>query len=149
MSRGTNQKFKFTYLMRIMLELTDDEEGGAAWYQDICYEDLFSVITEKMPPELLRMGLYRKLREYDRRNRSNYCDMILQYIHCDCNATHTAEQMYLHRNTIRNAVLFVEETWNVQIRDPEVKKVMILGEMVDRYLAKQERKTGKQQVEEE
>jgi len=27
MSRGTNQKFKFTYLMRIMLELTDDEHG--------------------------------------------------------------------------------------------------------------------------
>ena len=25
MSRGTNQKFKFTYLMKIMLEKTDDE----------------------------------------------------------------------------------------------------------------------------
>ena len=27
MSRGSNQKFKFTYLMRIMLENTDDEHA--------------------------------------------------------------------------------------------------------------------------
>ena len=27
MSRGTNQKFKFTYLMKIMLEKTDDEHS--------------------------------------------------------------------------------------------------------------------------
>lgn len=27
MSRGTNQKYKFTYLMQIMLEKTDDEHG--------------------------------------------------------------------------------------------------------------------------
>ena len=27
MSRGTNQKFKFTYLMRVMLEKTDDEHA--------------------------------------------------------------------------------------------------------------------------
>lgn len=27
MPRGTNQKFKFTYLMKIMLEKTDDEHS--------------------------------------------------------------------------------------------------------------------------
>lgn len=27
MSRGSNQKFKFSYLMRIMLEKTDDEHS--------------------------------------------------------------------------------------------------------------------------
>ena len=27
MSRGTNQKFKFTYLMKIMLAKTDDEHA--------------------------------------------------------------------------------------------------------------------------
>ena len=27
MSRGTNQKFKFTYLMQVMLEKTDDEHS--------------------------------------------------------------------------------------------------------------------------
>ncbi len=27
MSRGTNQKFKFTYLMRVMLEKTDDDHA--------------------------------------------------------------------------------------------------------------------------
>ncbi len=27
MSRGENQKFKFTYLMQIMLNKTDDEHG--------------------------------------------------------------------------------------------------------------------------
>ena len=48
MSRGTNQKFKFTYLMRVMLE--DEEE----WYFSIV--DVVGVLTEQID--------YQKSRKY-------------------------------------------------------------------------------------
>ena len=81
------------------------------------------------------MGLYRKLQEYDLQNQTRYCSQILMYLKCDCNATHAAEQMYLHRNTVRKAVQFVEDTWQVELRDTEIKKQMVMGELVDQYLA--------------
>ena len=37
MSRGTNQKFKFTYLMKIMLEKTDDGFGLAPISEGNCF----------------------------------------------------------------------------------------------------------------
>ena len=104
-------------------------------YTDYYYFDLFASMEAKMPLEHLKMGLYRKLHEYDLQNQTRYCSQILVYLKCDCNATHAAEQMYLHRNTVRKAVQFVEDTWQVELKDTEIKKQMVMGELVDQYLA--------------
>lgn len=103
-------------------------------YTDYYYYDLFSCMEEKMSLEHLKMGLYRKLQEYDEQHATRYCSQILMYLCCDCNATHAAEKMYLHRNTIRKAVQFVEDTWKVDLKDTEIKKQMVMGELVDQYL---------------
>lgn len=103
-------------------------------YEDYYYFDLFASMEEKMPLEHLKMGLYRKLQDYDQQNQTRYCSQILMYLKCDCNATHAAEQMYLHRNTIRKTVQFVEDTWQVNLKDTEMKKQMVMGELVDQYL---------------
>ena len=111
------------------------EKRSVCRYADYYYFDLFASMETKMPLEHLKMGLYRKLQEYDLQNQTRYCSQILMYLKCDCNATHAAEQMYLHRNTVRKAVQFVEDTWQVELRDTEIKKQMVMGELVDQYLA--------------
>ena len=111
------------------------EKRSVCRYADYYYFDLFASMETQMPLEHLKMGLYRKLQEYDLQNQTRYCSQILMYLKCDCNATHAAEQMYLHRNTVRKAVQFVEDTWQVELRDTEIKKQMVMGELVDQYLA--------------
>ena len=72
MSRGTNQKFKFTYLMRIMLEKTDDEHGltinqileeleryDVTAERKSIYED-FRDMTEKFGVEIIKEQLGRE-----------------------------------------------------------------------------------------
>lgn len=109
-------------------------------YSDYYYYDLFQIMEEQMPVEHLKMGLYRQLQEYDKQNNTRYRKMILSYLKNDCNATHTAEKLFLHRNTIRKAVQFVEENWQVDLGDTEVKKRMVIGELADQYL---DLKTGR------
>lgn len=45
MSRGTNQKFKFTYLMKIMLAKTDDE---FVTFQIIFYNSLEDAVFKAL-----------------------------------------------------------------------------------------------------
>jgi DNA-binding PucR family transcriptional regulator len=60
--------------------------------------------------------------------------MILTYLECDCNATHAADKLFLHRNTIRKAVQFVEDTWQISLSDTEIKKKIVLSELVEKYI---------------
>lgn len=103
-------------------------------YRDYYYFDLFRAMEAQMPATHFRMGLYQRLKEYDEENHTRYCPMILTYLKCDCNATHAAEKLFLHRNTIRKAVQFVEEKWDVSLADTEQKKCMVMGELADQYL---------------
>ena len=117
------------------LQFGRKEGKKICFYSEYYYFDLFACMEQTMSLEHLKMGLYRKLQKYDRENMTRYCSQILMYLKCDCNATHAAEQMYLHRNTIRKAVQFVEDTWQVDLKDTETKKQMVMGELADQYLA--------------
>ena len=119
---------------QVSLNFGKKEKYKVCRYIDYYYFDLFACMEEKMPLEHLKMGLYRKLQEYDRKNQTRYCSQTLMYLKCDCNATHAAEQMCLHRNTVRKAVQFVEDTWQVDLKDTEMQKQMVMGELIDDYL---------------
>ncbi len=110
------------------------EENSICRYSDWYLFDLFSTIEQKMPVSRFCMGLYCDLKEHDRSNNSNYTDLVLCYIKHDCNTTHTAEAMYLHRNTVMKAVRFVEENWGVSLSDPNLKLQLLIGEQADRYV---------------
>ena len=73
MSRGTNQKFKFTYLMKIMLDKTDDEHGltmsqiiqelemyGITAERKSIYMD-FQDMTEKFGIEIMKEKVGREI----------------------------------------------------------------------------------------
>ena len=112
----------------------DPEDDSICRYSDWYLFDLFSAIEQKMPVSRFCMGLYYDLKEYDRLHNDNYTELVLCYIKHDCNATHTAQAMYLHRNTVMKAVRFVEETWGVTLSDPDLKMQLLIGEQADRYV---------------
>ncbi len=103
-------------------------------YGDVCYDHLLSLLEREMPAQSLQPEFYTQMKAYDREHRTENLKIILTYLECDCNATHAAEQLFLHRNTVRNAVLFVEERWGISLSDTEIKKKLVLSDLVDRYL---------------
>ena len=103
-------------------------------YQDYYYHHMFSLLDPVMPVEFLKGEVYRQLQLYDEENRTNYLRTILVYLECDCNATHAAEKLFVHRNTVRNAVQFVEDKWKVDLGDTEEKKRLVLSNYIDEYI---------------
>ncbi|MCD8217238.1 MAG: helix-turn-helix domain-containing protein [Clostridiales bacterium] len=103
-------------------------------YGDIYYDHLFSAFEQEMPVSCLRPEFYLKMKDYDKEHQTEYCRIILTYLECDCNATHAAERLFIHRNTVRNAVRFVEEHWGIRVADTEIKKKMVISDLIDKYL---------------
>ena len=104
-------------------------------YSDFLYEDLFSTLEKEMPLSMLKCADYLRLQAYDTQHKTNYCTMLLTYLEQDCNATHAANTLYLHRNTIRKAVAFAEEQLSIHLADPKVKQSLLLSKKIDDYLA--------------
>ncbi len=103
-------------------------------YGDIYPDHLLSLLEREMPLKYLQPEFYTQIKAYDAAHGTEYLKILLMYLECDCNATHAAERLFLHRNTVRNAVLFAEEHWGIRMDDAEVRVKMETSERVDRYL---------------
>lgn len=98
------------------------------------YFYLFSAAEKTMPAELFRTEAYLELKKYDAAHGKDLLDTILCYLEHDCNATHTAEALFLHRNTVRNTLQFAQERFGLDITDPEQKRLLLLSNQADQYL---------------
>ncbi len=114
-----------------------EPEERCTLYGDIYYDYLFSLLEQEMPVYTLQPEFYSRMKEYDREHGTEYIRIIEAYLECGCNATHAAEKLFIHRNTVRNAVLFVQERWNIRVEDPDIQKKFMISNLADRYLDEQ------------
>lgn len=115
------------------LEFGSKDGKQFCMYQDYFYHHMFSLLDPVMPIEHLKSEVYCQLQMHDADNGTNYLKTLLTYLESDCNATHAAEKLFVHRNTIRNAVQFVEDKWKIDFNDTEEKKRMVLSYLIDEY----------------
>ena len=118
---------------RVAMEFGTRDGKQFCLYQDYYYHHMFSLLDQVMPVEHLKSEVYQQLQIYDRDNHTNYLRTLLAYLECDCNATHAAEKLFVHRNTVRNAVQFVEDKWKIDLNDVEEKKRISLSSFIDEY----------------
>ncbi len=104
-------------------------------YKDIMYRHMFSYVEKEMPVSSLYPEFYLRIKEYDRDKGTNYLHIIMTYLECNCNATHAGEKLYLHRNSVRKAVQFVEDRWGIEVSDVNVRNGFFLSEMIDSYIS--------------
>lgn len=109
-------------------------------YKDVVMYHLFSKMEDEMNPRLIQSELYCEVAKYDREHHSAYEKTVLCYLKNDCSATRTAAELGIHRNTVRNMILSVEETYGISLDDAEEKMRYILSEQIEQYfVSKNER----------
>lgn len=118
---------------KVAMEFGARDEKQFCLYQDYYYHHMFSLLDPVMPVEHLKSEVYQQLQMYDRDNRTNYLKTLVTYLECDCNATHAAEKLFVHRNTVRNAVQFVEDKWKIDLSNVEEKKRIVISFFIDEY----------------
>ena len=58
-----------------------------------------------------------KIAEYDRSNRSDLLNTLRVYLENDCNAQHSANLLYLHRNSLQYRVRRIQEIGEIRLED--------------------------------
>ncbi len=133
---GELKDLRYAYMQAKAALAFRNEQDRYVLYGDIYYDHLFSLLEQEMPVRFLQPEFYLQMKAYDAEHGTGYLKIILTYLECDCNATHTAEQLFLHRNTVRNAVLFTEEHWGIRLEDTDIKEKFVISDLIDRYMEK-------------
>ncbi len=110
------------------------EDSRYCRYDEVYVDHILRTMDREVPLPMFRTELYEQIAEYDRENNTKYLRIILQYLECKCNAVQTAEKLYIHRNSVHNAIRFAEEHWNFQITDPKIEEEMWFSNRIDVYL---------------
>jgi purine catabolism regulator len=82
------------------------KKGGTVYYYDnMVVYDMLSHINNKA----FFNDRLHKLIEYDKTQGTDYINTLLKYFECGLNLSKTAEEMYVHRNTIAYRLKKAEE----------------------------------------
>lgn len=73
-------------------------------YEDIAFIDIIEEMKKNTGSFSLNSPYFTLLNEYDKKNQTDLCRVMTQYILCGCSVTKTAAITYMHRNTILNKI---------------------------------------------
>ncbi|KUO79003.1 MAG: hypothetical protein APF81_16555 [Desulfosporosinus sp. BRH_c37] len=96
------------------------------------FEDLgaFSFLFELEESSSMQSFFERTLGKviaHDRQNNGELLKTLIHYFKCDCNLRVTAEQLFIHKNTVLYRVRKVEEITGFSMNDPEHRFNLQLG----------------------
>ncbi len=73
---------------------------------------------------------------YDKKHNNNLEDILHSYLLNDCNVTRTAEETYMHRNTIINKINKIMSLIDADLSSPRVRQQLLFSQQVLRYYEK-------------
>lgn len=74
-----------------------------------------------------------KLRKADELNNGNLSETLENYLNCNCNAKKTAEEMFLHRNTLNYRLKKIREILDCDFEDLDTCLGLKLAFLIRRY----------------
>lgn len=81
---------------------------------------------------LVHPGVAQIIR-YDQENDSDLRNVLYGYLLNECNASKTAEALYMHRNTVVYKIKKIEKLLTVKLNDPVVRERVLWSCMMSRY----------------
>ena len=64
---------------------------------------------------------------YDQAHNTNYCETLLAYLACERNALITSDKLFLHRNTLRNRLMKIEEIIETDLDDVDARMHLFIS----------------------
>ncbi len=94
------------------------------WYyrfSDYIMEYIAEAATANLPPRNLCHPAIEELRRYDQRNHSELTESLGQYLFHNCNTSHTAMALSIHRTTMLYRIEKIHQLTRVNLDDPMVR----------------------------
>lgn len=100
------------------------------WYfkfSDYALDYMYDRIISELSYDQLISEAIRKLITYDLNNKTEYLRTLEVYLQNNCNSTHTADALFIHRTTLIRRIERIEEITNVNFDDAETRIYLILS----------------------
>ncbi|BAH07811.1 PucR family transcriptional regulator [Clostridium kluyveri] len=101
------------------LKILGGNKNKVCSYKDMgMYRLLFDMSKKDEMKRLLR-EILGELMEYDSKNSTSLVETLKVYINENCNLIHTAEELFIHKNTLKYRIKRIEEILNCNLRNME------------------------------
>lgn len=114
-------------LTAIHIGMPEKKEPDLFRYSDVYISHLLSVFSDQETPESFCHPALRRLIEYDEKNNTELADTVYHWLTEERNASHTAEAMHVHRNTIIYRLKKIEELVDVNWENFRERQYIILS----------------------
>lgn len=111
------------------------------FYEDYSVFGIIEMAGESCRPHLRSRNLvhlcnneFIALLLYDRKSDTNFVEVMHTYLINERNATETAKEMYLHRNTMIYKIHKIEEIMGVTMDDPVLRERLLFSYKVMQYM---------------
>lgn len=78
----------------------------------------------------------KKLHDYDLKNSTDLFLTLWVYLKCDCVAKKTAEELFIHRNSLSYRIERIFEICNIEELNFELKHALVSSYLIFNYLGK-------------
>lgn len=100
------------------------------WYHvfsDYAFEYmLMQTEREFSPKQICHKGLLQLL-DYDKKHKTDFANTLYHYLQNNCNTTHTAEKLFIHRSSLLRRLEKIKSIANSDYNDPDEKLYLLLS----------------------
>lgn len=120
-----------SYLIQADMALkTGQKNNPNKWYfkfSDYALDYMYDRIMNDLSYDQLIHKSIRTLIDYDKKNGTEYLSTLRCYIYNNCNSTHTADALYIHRTTLIRRIERILELCDVDLNDPDTHMYLIIS----------------------
>lgn len=102
--------------------------------QDIAMRMVTKVVDEYTASSLLHPAL-SAIREYDRQHKTEYCRTLFCFLRNERRHQQTAEELFIHRNTLFLRMEKIQELWPLDLDDAEERFYLLFSFYQEQYAA--------------
>lgn len=112
----------------------DKENDNIYYYSDIAVYDMVYRLLQSVPATGIGSPIYWKMRQYDQEHSTNNCEIMKTYLKNDCEAAPTANELFMHRNSIVYRITKLADSYGLDLKDPQTKLLFLLSSIADELI---------------
>ena len=104
-----------------------DSEENCYYFEDYILDFIIDKCTTRLLPETLCPPGLAALIDYDRKNYSDFCITLREYLYNNMQVSETARQLFMHRNSLIMRMKKIEAIMQSDLHDPDVRLTLMLA----------------------
>ena len=108
---------------------------GICAYENYTFIKMFGLLYQNNRSFVLDNKALQILLNHDRVNQTNYVHTVRAYLAENCNASRTAQRLYIHRHTLMNRITAITELCDLNFNDYYTRIYMSLALLIHDYYA--------------